>query len=51
MAAASRSKGKESPEARAERIRRIRQMIDDGSYDTEERFETAVARMFSRIFD
>ncbi|MBA3314539.1 MAG: flagellar biosynthesis anti-sigma factor FlgM [Planctomycetaceae bacterium] len=41
----------ETPAARAARIERIRQMIDDGTYETEERWEAAVSRMFSQISD
>jgi hypothetical protein len=48
---ASRPARSESAEARAERLRRIRQMIDDGTYDTPERFEAAFSRMLSRVFD
>jgi hypothetical protein len=39
----------ESPEERAERLRRIQQMIADGTYETPERWDTALDRMFASI--
>ena len=35
--------------ARAERLARIRQMIDDGTYETTERLEGAVSRFLSAV--
>lgn len=36
----------ESPEVRAERIAQIKQAIENGEYDTDEKLEAALARMF-----
>ena len=36
----------ESPEVRAERIAQIKQAIDNGDYDTDEKLEAAFSRMF-----
>jgi len=36
---------------RADRLARLRAMIDDGSYETEERLEAAVSRLLSSIGD
>jgi len=44
-----RSARSESLQERAERLRRIQQMIADGTYETEERWNTALDRMFASI--
>ena len=36
----------ESPEVRAERIAQIKEAIDNGDYDTDEKLEAALSRMF-----
>lgn len=36
----------ETPEMRAERIAQIKEAIDNGEYDTDEKLEAALARMF-----
>lgn len=36
----------ESPEMRAERIAQIKAAIDEGSYDTDEKLDIALSRMF-----
>ena len=36
----------ESPEVRAERIAQIKEAIDNGEYDTDEKLEAALSRMF-----
>ena len=36
----------ESPEVRAERIAQIKEAIENGDYDTDEKLEAALSRMF-----
>ena len=36
----------ETPEMRAERLAQIKQAIDNGSYDTDEKLDAALSRMF-----
>ena len=36
----------ESPEVRAERIAQIKEAIDNGEYDTDDKLEAALSRMF-----
>jgi hypothetical protein len=39
----------ESPQERAERLRRIQQMIADGTYETEGRWNAALDQMFASM--
>jgi negative regulator of flagellin synthesis FlgM len=36
----------ETPEMRAERLAQIKEAIDDGSYETDEKLDAALSRMF-----
>lgn len=38
-------------EMRAARLAQIKAAIDDGTYDTDERLESALSRMFDRVVD
>jgi hypothetical protein len=46
---ASRAAQAESPHERAERLRRIQQMIADGTYETEGRWNAALDQMFASM--
>lgn len=39
----------ESPEVRAERLAQIKEAIDNGAYDTDEKLEAALSRMFDSL--
>lgn len=39
----------ESPEIRAERLAQIKEAIDNGAYDTDEKLEAALSRMFDSL--
>ena len=43
------SSDEKSGESRADRLRRIREQIEDGTYDTEERMDEALRRMLGRL--
>lgn len=39
----------ETPEVRAERLAQIKEAIDNGAYDTDEKLEAALSRMFDSL--
>lgn len=39
----------ETPEVRAERLAQIKEAIDNGEYDTDEKLEAALSRMFDSL--
>lgn len=39
----------ETPEVRAERLAQIKEAIDNGAYDTDEKLEAALSRMFGSL--
>lgn len=39
----------ETPEVRAERIAQIKEAIENGAYDTDEKLEAALSRMFDSL--
>ena len=39
----------DSPEVRAERLAQIKEAIDNGSYDTDEKLDVALSRMFDSL--
>jgi len=39
----------ETPEMRAERLAQIKEAIDNGDYDTDEKLEAALSRMFNSL--
>ncbi len=39
----------ETPEMRAERLAQIKEAIDNGSYDTDEKLDAALSRMFDSL--
>jgi len=45
----SRAARSESPQERAERLQRIQQMIADGTYETEARWNAALDQMFASM--